>query len=372
MTLQDTLAAIRSAADSSVEDASTLPPEAYRSEELYEREVERLLRPGWIAIGRLDQVSKPGDYFSVDLLGENLVVTRAKDMSLHVLSRICRHRWMEVVSGNGNARALQCPYHLWTYGLSGKLVGAPYMDNWNRAAKARCALPSFAHAEWGGFVWVNLDGHGSDLDASLAPLTDQLQGLGLESQVLVESIDWGEQDWDWKVMIDNFMECYHHLGTHAESLNAAYPADAAWTDASTEAYSLMHVVRATGAGSDGGWPQMDPMSDEDGTLVHVFPLTIFSVRRSGTNVLRVLPLGPGRIHLYSDMLAPRSIVDRQDFAALWKARREVSDLINQEDIEACRAVQKGLGTPSVQQGHLSHLERPLWQFIRYMAVGLCS
>jgi phenylpropionate dioxygenase-like ring-hydroxylating dioxygenase large terminal subunit len=372
--LDGLLADLAAAAGAALAGATALPPGAYHSEELFVLEVERLFRPGWIGVCRVDQVASPGDYVSVDLVGERLVVTRDRAGALHVLSRVCRHRSMEIVDGAGHAPALQCPYHRWTYSLAGDLVGAPHMDSAS-LRESGCALPAFRTEIWGGFVWVNLDGGAVPLTPQLGVLEGQLAraGLDLDAQVVVDTTDWGECAWDWKVMVDNFMECYHHLGSHLESLNPAYPAEAAWTDEGSAAHSLMHIVPAADppAGPDTGWPTDDPMRDEPSCLVLIYPATMCSIRPSGTNVVRALPLGPGRIRLFIDMLAPPEVAARDDFPTILAARKEAMARVNGEDLAACAAVQRGLGTPSATAGRLSSLEQPLWEFIRYLGAALC-
>ena len=111
----------------SPDKAITLPPEAYGSDDLYAAEVDRIFKRGWIPLCRVEQVPTPGTYYSIDILGTPLVVTRDRHSEIRVLSRNCTHRWMEVCSGAGQANVLQCPYHLWSFGLDGHLAGAPEM-----------------------------------------------------------------------------------------------------------------------------------------------------------------------------------------------------------------------------------------------------
>jgi phenylpropionate dioxygenase-like ring-hydroxylating dioxygenase large terminal subunit len=360
--LDQILAGIKLAGGTSVERAITMPPAAYTSEDLYRLEIEKLFRPGWVAIARTDQVSQPGDYFCVDLVGEPLVVTRDRDGELYVLSRVCLHRWMEVATGSGNAAALQCPYHLWTYSLSGHLVGAPEMQGVEAFDKSGCRLPEVRFEVWKGFIFVNLDGQADPLAPTLTPLNDQLNTFGTEDHIVVDSVDWGVCPWDWKIMIENFMECYHHAGSHRKTLEDRFPARLTWTDTSNEFYSIMHTVPA-----DDALPEDDEMMVESGRLVHIYPLTILSVRPSGGGILRVLPLGPGRIRLITDMLVPRDAVDEPDFAEKLAKRRERFKTINLEDVETCSRVQKGATAGLADVGRLSRLEQPLWEFYSYLA-----
>ena len=98
-----------------LEEARGLPPQAYLSEEFYELELEYLFRRDWVCVGREEEVAQTGDYFTMELAGEPLVIVRGADNRLRALSNVCRHRYMQVVMDRGNAARLSCPYHGWTY-----------------------------------------------------------------------------------------------------------------------------------------------------------------------------------------------------------------------------------------------------------------
>ena len=115
------------------EKSTSLPSGAYVSPQFMNWEVGEIFRKEWISLGHQSQVAKPGDFIRVDVCGEPLLVTRGKDNEVRVLSRVCRHRGMDLMpkessSDHGNQRVVLCPYHLWSYDLSGKLVGVPEMQ----------------------------------------------------------------------------------------------------------------------------------------------------------------------------------------------------------------------------------------------------
>ena len=132
-----------------------LPAACYRDPEFLELEREHVLRPGWHAIARWDDLPNPGDYASVDICGEPLLLVRDDAGTLRVFSRVCRHRAHTVVEGTGNATCFTCPYHRWTYGLDGVLRAAPLMDGAVNADN--CGLPELRTEAWLGFVLVTLD-----------------------------------------------------------------------------------------------------------------------------------------------------------------------------------------------------------------------
>ena len=203
----------------SPESAITLPPEAYGSDDLYAAEVDRVFKRGWIPLCRVEQVAIPGSYYSIDILDTPLVVTRDRHGEIRVLSRNCTHRWMEVCSGAGEANVLQCPYHLWSFGLDGHLAGAPEMKKSPGFSRNDYPLRKFRHDVWKGFVFVNFDGHAEPLATQMAGLDRLVDPYDLENYQTVEQTDWGVCDWDWKIMVDNFMECYHHMGPTASRWN---------------------------------------------------------------------------------------------------------------------------------------------------------
>lgn len=111
-----------------IEEAETLPPFCYTSDEFYEFEKGAVFNSEWLCVGRVSQLDKPGDYFTTSIVGEPLIVCRDLKGELHAMSAVCRHRAMLVAEGNGNKRSFVCPYHHWTYALDGSLRNGPAMD----------------------------------------------------------------------------------------------------------------------------------------------------------------------------------------------------------------------------------------------------
>jgi nitrite reductase/ring-hydroxylating ferredoxin subunit len=207
--------------------ARGLEPRFYVDDEVFALERERIFAGSWVPVCRVEDVASAGDYVTYDLAGDPVVVTRTRDGSLAALANVCRHRNMVIMQGSGNAPALQCPYHLWTYGLDGSLTGAPLAAGVEGFAKDDLCLPRLAVEVWQGFVLVN-----TDLDA--APLTPQLAGLDellapvqMDEMVRVGSIAW-EQTWNWKVTYENYAESYHHQGVHGTSLQPIFPGERSW------------------------------------------------------------------------------------------------------------------------------------------------
>lgn len=359
--------------------ASTLPPGAYGSEELFEIESEKIFRSAWMPLCREEQVGEINSYYSIDLLGMALVVTRDRYGEVRVLSRTCRHRWMEIACGSGVAPALQCPYHLWTYAMDGHLVGAPEMQGVEDFCKEEIALQSYRHEIWQGFIFVNLDGQAEPLAPQLSGLDEYLELYDFGGYQTITPTDWGECAWDWKVMVDNFMECYHHMGPHRKSLESEYPAKLSYTDAGGEAFSLMWACQA--GGYEATPPFLSPgaagLPDE---LRHklaifiVYPLLQVVVGPGFMYWLKTLPLGPGRIQLQLDIAMSPAALAAPDLEARQKELIEAIVEIHKEDLDVCAAVQRAISGGAQGQGRLSLLEQPLWEFYQYLGrrLGLAT
>jgi phenylpropionate dioxygenase-like ring-hydroxylating dioxygenase large terminal subunit len=351
--------------------ATTLPADAYASAELYALEREKIMLAGWQPVCRAEQLKEPGSYYSIDLLGRPLVVTRDRSGELHVLSRTCLHRWMEVASGAGQAGTLQCPYHLWTYGLDGQLVGAPQMDDVPGFDKKSLCLPHIRHEVWHGFVFVNLDGTAPPLAPQLAGLDSYLANYDIDGYGTVETTEW-TCPWDWKIMVENFMECYHHIGPHRTTLEDEYPAAMSWTDVGGDLFSIMHIQQDTkydvrSPFQRPGSPSLRPEQLTEILIFTVYPHFMVSLGPGFMYWMKVLPEGPGQISLHLDIcMSGAALADpaRDDLG------RDLIDgiiKIHKEDLDICAGVQRAVNSGAVTSvGRLALLEQPLWEFHRYI------
>ncbi len=355
----------------SPEHAITLPPEAYGSDELFADEVDRIFKRGWVPLCRVEQVATPGSYYSIDILGTPLVVTRDRKSEIRVLSRNCTHRWMEVCSGAGEANVLQCPYHLWSFGMDGHLAGAPEMKNSPDFNRTDYPLKKFRHDVWKGFVFVNFDGKAEPVASQMAALEPIVDAYDFENYQTVEQTDWGVCDWDWKIMVDNFMECYHHMGPHRGSLEDEFPANMSSTGDVGDYFTTMWSEQAPGYPAEPPFlaPGADTLTPEHSHKLLIFiayPLLQVSLGPGFFYWLKTLPLGAGKIELQLDICMSPAAMAAADFEE--RRNQLVKSIcdIHREDIDVCTAVQRAIRSGVSSTGRLSHLERPLWEFQRYL------
>ncbi len=187
----------------------SLPAGWYTDAVITEQETTQIFRKAWNYIGPTAELGNAGDFITGIAGGVPVVVTR-NDGGLVGLVNVCRHRRHEVMKGRGNAKRMQCGYHAWTYDLTGRLETAP-----RSAGKSgfRCEdyplLPIRAEA-LGPFVFVNLDRDAPPMQSLFAPLLDTIasSGVELDTLELYAREEWRTQA-NWKVMLENFLECYH-------------------------------------------------------------------------------------------------------------------------------------------------------------------
>jgi len=391
--------AIREACDRPLAEATTLPGEAYTRDDFHRWERRELMEAGWMALAHVSQLPEPGDFVTAELLGEPLVVVRGKDGVVRVLSRVCPHRAMDILPPGyaegrlttaerreglpescGRSRFLLCPYHSWTFDLDGRLRACPEMQEAEGFHRDDGGLREFRSEVWHGFVFVNLDGDAGPIDKALGEMSRSIAAWRVEEMEVVVQREW-DCAFDWKVLVENFMESYHHLGAHRRTLQPLMPARDTWTEEEhrhfvhahlpyTEAYRERIAASLAAGDASTGFPVLEGLPPGGHSHWHLYlahPAFLFFTGHDSCAWYRVQPEGPGRMKLLTCLLVPKSTTQRDDFPGILE--RETQRLLDfhLEDMEACSAVQRGLGSRAWKPGRLSHLEMPVWLFHRYLA-----
>ncbi len=207
--------------------AESLPPACYVDQEFFAFEKEALFFKEWLCVGRESWVRNAGDYFCSKHVGEPLVVTRTLDGEIAAMSAVCQHRAMLVAEGSGNTRGLVCPYHHWTYSLTGELVGAPAMSRTCNFDRTRHGLPRLKVEVWQGFIFVNFDADAPSLAPRLAALEEVVAHYGLADLDGPRPRDASRYNWNWKVMFENNNDGYHANRLHGGPLHDPVPSNLA-------------------------------------------------------------------------------------------------------------------------------------------------
>src|SRR5437763_6963189 len=148
----------------------SLPQKYFVSPDVFAEEQKKIFAKQWLLVGNQSQIAAVGDYFVQQVIGESLIVIRDKSGEIHGFFNVCRHRGTRLKEDAcGHASTIQCPYHAWTYGLDGRLIGAPHMDEVPGFDKADYSLKSVNVGIWEGFIFVNLADNPVPLEKWLAP-----------------------------------------------------------------------------------------------------------------------------------------------------------------------------------------------------------
>lgn len=351
-----------------------LPARHYTDPEVYAREVEHIFRREWIGVARADALAQPGDYVAFDLLGEPLVAVRGRDGRIRVLSRVCRHRWMPLVDeGEGRCNAFQCPYHLWSYDLEGRLVGAPQMQGVAGFRKRDVRLPEVRAEVWQGFLFVSLDPGAEPLAPRLAGLDRVLAPYRMDAMRRVAHLDY-EASWNWKVAVENGIESYHHLGPHRDTLEPVFPTSRTQVGPQAGPY----VVYRNPTPDDAPLPTLfepvpglGPAERSSLLIVTVFPFHLFALTPDTLSWLQLLPAlpeqgGVERHRVRWVVAVPEAAAAAPDLEAKVAEQRAILDAVHRQDMAVCAGVQRGLRSRLAHPSRLSPLEDTVLHFQRWV------
>lgn len=325
--------------DERIERAATLPARVYADPAVAEAENVRVFGASWQLVGRTEQVSRPGDFFTARVAAEEILVARDGE-TIRALSNVCRHRAGPVASGAGSCRALTCGYHGWSYGLDGRLLGTPEFDGVEDFRRAEVRLPSFRADTWIGLVFAHLDPAAPGLATTLDALAPRLERRDLASMRLAFRREW-TLECNWKVYVDNYLEGYHipvvHPGLMRELDYAAYR---------TETFRNHSLQVAPIRRREGG--ALRAAAGDDAEYWWIWPNLMLNVYPDNFSTNLVLPLGPGRTLTVFEWF----FREPEDPGVAERVRETVafSDEIQREDIAICEAVQRGLSSRTYARG----------------------
>lgn len=388
-------------ADLPLSRAGTIPPQAYTSQAFFDWEVDHILRKDWQCVGHVSQIPARGDFLNIDLLGEPLIVVHGKEGTVRVLSRVCPHRAMDIMPDGfgydghgpaevrpgspncGHTRLFLCPYHAWTFELDGKLKACPEMHQAESFCREDVGLKAFNTSVWNGFIFVNLDGSAPPFYGGLEEIDADLAPYNLPEMKVAIAREW-DCHFNWKVLVENFMESYHHLGIHSKTLQPMMPARDTWTEQERRRYVRAHlpykpavreqVLQREADGTPrSGFPVLPALrADQKGEwgLFLLHPDTLLATTEDRVIWYRIQPLGPDRINLLTTTLVAPEVLEQPNSEEVLAEQAEMLYAFHLEDMEVCTAVQRGLRSSSIHPGRLSHLEMPVWLFHRYLAARI--
>jgi phenylpropionate dioxygenase-like ring-hydroxylating dioxygenase large terminal subunit len=370
--LDGILEQLRDASESKPQDARMLDPRYYHSAELFELEKERIFSKEWICLARIEQIANPGDFVTVQLLDEPIVIVRQEDGGVQALSNVCRHRYFPVAEGQGNTRFFACPYHKWTYKLDGTLMGAPGMNN-SSFDQSTCRLPALPTEVWMGFVFVNLDLNAEPLAPRLSSLTERIADYHLDKWKAPCIFD-DRWNGNWKLACENALDSYHHMGLHENSVQAIMPglgtefveAYKAWNYHRTPFNEL--GVNQANAQAPEVVARLKPRDALAMNAIFVYPNLVIPLLPTGANWLSFVPESIDRTWIFTGMAMDKSILDPiDDHVALGVAIQKTLASINQEDSLGTSELQRATRSAFIERGAICEKELGVFHFYGYLA-----
>ena len=324
----------------------TIPASYYTSTEIHERETEAIFFKAWNYAAHVSQLAGPGDYVTVLIADQNIVVLRGQDGVLRAFYNVCSHRAHELLQGCGRTGIITCPYHAWTYHTDGRLRSAIGQKRVEGFAAGEFGLKPVRLEEYAGFVFVNLDPDAPALAAEAGNLADDIKGYcpNVPELKFAHRLTY-EIKANWKNVVDNFLECYH--------CSIAHPAFVDLVDIKnykTETHGIYSSHISPPGRSDNTAYQIPDGPAGNFAAWWLWPNVTFNIFPGPANitVLHIQPTGPETTLEHFDFFFKENTPSDSERQAI----DYVDKVLQPEDIGLVESVQRGLHSRGYTQGRL--------------------
>ena len=358
----------------------TLSQKYFTSPEVFQEEQEKIFARQWVLVGHQTEVAKAGEYFVRDVLpspmgyggtsaGESIIVVRDKAQEIRGFYNVCRHRGTRLCEEErGHAAAIQCPYHAWTYGLDGRLIGAPHMDELGGFDRNEYSLHPVKVGVWEGFIFVNLANEAMSLEEWFAPLSGKFSQWNLPNLRSLKRVAYDVKA-NWKLMFENYAECYHCPGVHP-MLSKVSPYDSAENDLTEGPFlgGFMRINKGKSLTMSGTAcalriehppsPSYGAAGEQEGKdrvfYYSIFPNMLLSMHPEYVMVHQLWPQAPDRTLIVCDWFFHPEAAKRGDFNP--DDAIEFWDVTNKQDWHVCELSQQGIASRAYEPGPYSSRE----------------
>jgi Rieske 2Fe-2S family protein len=355
-----TEAQYRKTAETFTAGAQTLPQRYFVSSEVFAQEEKQIFAKQWVLVGHQSEVVRAGDYLVAEVAGESLIVVRDQTAEIRAFHNVCRHRGTRLCEGKGGqAPAIRCPYHAWTYALDGRLIGAPHMDSVIGFEKANYSLRAVHLALWEGFLFANLAETPMPLAEWFAPLAGKFAHWNLPQLRSAGRIDYDVRA-NWKLIFENYSECYHCPLVHP-ALSKVSPYDSAENDLCEGPFlgGFMSIAKGASLTMSGNACARSvgqiPSEDQPRVFYYaIFPNMLLSLHPDYVMVHQLWPQSPGRTLIQCDWFFHAQAEACEDFRP--QDAIEFWDMTNKQDWHVCELSQQGISSRAYTPGPYSPRE----------------
>jgi glycine betaine catabolism A len=338
----------------------TLPGHVYTDPAVFAVEQERIFEAMWFAVARGGELDAPGRFVTRQVGRESVIVVRGRDSRLRAFLNVCRHRGARLCADESGQvrRNLQCLYHAWTYGLDGRLVAAPNLTQMADIDRTEYGLIEVHLREWLGYAWVCLaDEPPSFEDEVIGAADERLGGVGVIGGWQVDQLEVGRRiTYDvranWKLIIENFMECYHCATIHPELTEVLPEFAGGYAAQAFVGHGALFAEEAEGFTVDGSAglatiPGVDAEHDRRYYAITVKPQVFINLVPDHVIFHRMYPTAPDRTVVECDWLYLPDVVRSE---ADLSRSVELFDRVNRQDFEACEACQPAMSSRAYATG----------------------
>ena len=365
----DPVAELKAMVGTPFETSSAIPKSAYTSQAFLDAEIDHVFKQEWVCVGRADQLAKPGDFLTYELAGQPVLVVRDGEGALRAMSNVCLHRMSTLLHGAGNTTTISCPYHGWTYSLDGSLRGAPGMAlNQGFERKDYC-LPQVACADWQGWIMISLNPDAPDPNTHFAEVTGLIGDFDMAGyrNLFHETHVWNT---NWKVLAENFMESYHLPVCHAGTVGGVSKLEEMDCPPGLPTFNYHYILKDAAFKLAVAHPDNTRLTGDwrrTTILLAIYPSLLITLTPGYFWYLSLHPKGVDHVHItYGGGMSPDFMAD-PEADGLFQQAKALLDDVQVEDKDCTEAVYRGLCSDLARPGHLSHLERPIYDFATYLA-----
>jgi Rieske 2Fe-2S family protein len=362
-----------------VDGRPTLPGKYYHDPDIYREEVEKIFYKSWLFACRAEEIPSPGNYKLVHVADESIIMVRDKTGDINALFNVCSHRGTQLCAepkGSFTSKTIQCPYHAWTYALDGRLLAAPLMQEGHGFEKEKCALPRAHVYNWEGFLFINLDEKPQPFEVQMEALIGKFADWKMEELRIARHIRY-ELNCNWKLILQNYQECYHCPGVHP-LLSKLTPVDSARHDVSQGPVigGFMDLPRPRGSMTMTGEAAAPPICNVHGADLQrvyyysIFPNMLLTPHPDFVMYHHIIPLEPGKIINDCYWLFRPEVINDPGAQAGINSAVEFWDLTNRQDWQVCEQMQIGTRSRRFKRGYYSGREDILYQLDREVLKAL--
>lgn len=350
----------------------TLPAEAYIDAAWFAREMDRIFAAMWIAAGRTSELPAAGHFFRRDVAGASVLVVRGADGTVRAFHNVCRHRGTRLCTGSHGVlpSSIQCPYHAWTYGLDGRLLAAPQMDDVEGFDKRDYPLRAIACETWDGHIFVNLGDCPAPLAKHLGELPARFAPWRMSELQPARRIEYDVAT-NWKLVVQNYNEClhcpvihpllnqmHHYLGADNVPSSDGYCGGAMGFKAGIETLSI------DGKRRRGFLPGLGAREQSLVNYFAIYPNFLLTLHPDYMMTITIWPLEPGKTRLVAEWHFHPDEMAKPDF--VFEDAIEFWDRTNREDWAISEQSYLGISSRGYMPGPYSRREQQLWEFDRFV------